>query len=333
MLGGEVGMVAVRWSSRKSDFLALLLSGAAAALAPLPVFLLAFVVLGPMHYLTEIVWLQKKSFYFSEGLIAPKWYGVVAAVLAIAVALDRLLQRGIGVWVVWVLVLLALSAWIRNRWALAALAIAALAVKLLRPGVALFFGAIVPSLVHVFVFTWFFMVSGALRAKNMRLAKWVNPLLLLAIPVLLLFVPMHYGTQGAIWLRMERISFEPLHSYAARHLGRQLVMSGDLLADPVIAALIRVFAFTYLFHYLNWFGKAELLEWHRIPARSWAVIGTLYAAAMGLYLWNFEVGFLVVNFLSLLHVLLEFPLDFQAIRFVTGKWIGRAQPVRVAVGS
>jgi hypothetical protein len=326
-------MVALRWSSRRSDFLALLLSGAAAALAPMPVFLLAFVVLGPMHYLTEIVWLQKKSFYFSEGLIAPKWYGVLAAMLAIAVALDRLFQRGLGVWVVWVLVLLALSAWIRNRWALAALAIAALAVKLLTPGVANFFGAVVPSLVHVFVFTWFFMVSGALRARNARPALWVNPVLLLAIPLLLLWLPAHYGTQGAIWVRMERISFAPLHAYAARHLGGRFAMNGDMLADPVIAALMRVFAFTYLFHYLNWFGKAELLEWHRIPARTWAVIGTLYAAAMGLYLWNFEVGFLVVNFLSLLHVLLEFPLDFQAIRFVTGKWMSKAQPARVAVGS
>jgi hypothetical protein len=249
------------------------------------------------------------------------------------VALDRLWQRGVGVWVVWVLVVLALSAWIRNRWALAAIAIAALAVKLLTPGVALFFGAIVPSIVHVFVFTWFFMASGALRAKNTRVLQWVNPVLLLAIPLLLLWLPMHYGTQGALWLRMEHISFEPLHRYAARHLGAHLVMSGDLLADPRIAALIRLFAFTYLFHYLNWFGKAELLEWHRIPAKNWTLIGVLYAASMGLYLWNFEVGFLVVNFLSLLHVLLEFPLDFQAIRFVAGRWMGRGAPAVASVGS
>jgi hypothetical protein len=326
-------MIATRWSSRKSDFIALLVSGVAAAAAPLPVFLLAFVVLGPMHYLTEIVWLQKKSFYFSEGIIAPKWYALIAAALAIAVALDRLIQHSIGVWVVWVLAVLALSAWIRNRWAMASVALAALAVKLLTPGVANFFGAIVPSIVHVFVFTWFFMVSGALRARNNRLAHWVNPALLLAIPLLLLWLPVHYGTQSAVWLRMERISFAPLHGYAAKHLGRFFAMRGDLLADPVIAALFRVFAFTYLFHYLNWFGKAELLEWHRIPARSWAVIGTLYAAAIGLYAWNFEVGFLVVNFLSLLHVLLEFPLDLQAIRFVTGKWISKAQPESFAVGS
>ncbi len=326
-------MIVRRWSSRKSDFIALLVSGCLAAAAPLPVFLLAFVVLGPMHYLTEIVWLNKKSFYFSDGLVSPKWYGVIAGLLAIAVALDRLLQRGIGVWVVVVLVVLALSALIQNRWALAAIAIAALAIKVLTPSVALFFGAIVPSIVHVFVFTWFFMVSGALRSKGASIKPWINPVLLLTIPVLLLWVPMHYGTQGALWLRMEHISFEPLHRYAARHLGRHLVVGGDLLADPVIAAMIRVFAFTYLFHYLNWFGKAELLEWHRIPAKSWVLIGSLYVTAMGLYVWNFEVGFLVVNFLSLLHVLLEFPLDFQAIRFVTGKWIARRQGTAVTVGS
>jgi hypothetical protein len=318
------------WSSRRSDFVALLISGVAAALAPLPVFLLAFVVLGPMHYLTEIVWLQKKSFYFSDGLISPKWYGLIAGALAIAVAIDHVLQHGVGIWVVGVLFVLSFSVWVRSRWLLLAIAVAALMVKLLSPGVAFFLGAVIPSLVHVFVFTWFFMVSGALRTKRPGFTQWVNPALLLVIPLLLLWAPMHYGAQGAVWLKMEHISFEPLHQYLAKHLHHGWVFNGHLLADPVIAALIRVFAFTYLFHYLNWFGKAELLEWHIVPSRTWAIIAGLYLISMGLYVWNFYIGFLVLNFLSLLHVLLEFPLNWQAIRFVVFRRQGHTRPAGVA---
>jgi hypothetical protein len=85
-------------------------------------------------------------------------------------------------------------------------------------------------------------------------------------------------------------------------------------------ALLRVFAFVYLFHYLNWFSKVDLLAWHKLPARTWVFITTVYVVSVSLYAWNFAIGFLAANFLSLLHVLLEFPLDWRALRFVTLGW-------------
>ena len=82
---------------------------------------------------------------------------------------------------------------------------------------------------------------------------------------------------------------------------------------------IRVFAFVYLFHYLNWFAKTELLQWHKVSRPQWVVIGILYVASLACYLWSFTLGFVVATFLSMLHVLLKFPLNWHTLRFVAGE--------------
>ena len=49
--------------------------------------------------------------------------------------------------------------------------------------------------------------------------------------------------------------------------------------------------------------------------RTWLVtILVLWVSAVGLYLWNYEVGLMCLYFLSFLHVVLEFPLNFQSFK-------------------
>jgi hypothetical protein len=305
-----------RWSTSHSDLTALMVSGLAAAVAPMPTFLLAYTLLGPIHYLTEMQWLRKKSFYFRTGVIPPWMYGTLAAALALLGALDYVLKAGYSNWIVTLLLVVSISATLRSRYALAAVAVAVLAVRHFSPTTIFLVGVFTPSLVHVFVFTWFFMMSGALRAKTVLTWRWGNPLLLLAIPLVLLWLPIHYAPQGGLWLRLNHDSFEPMHQYIMQHLRHGFVAGPGMLNDPLVAGMLRVFAFMYLFHYLNWFGKMDLLQWNAISQRGWTAIGVMYAGSISLYAWNFRVGFLVTNFLGLLHVLLEFPLDWQAMRFV-----------------
>jgi hypothetical protein len=104
-----------------------------------------------------------------------------------------------------------------------------------------------------------------------------------------------------------------------------------VLADPVVAGLLRLSAFAYLFHYLNWFAKVDLLQWHKLPKGLWAMLAVMYAASLSAYAFSFAAGFLVANFLSLLHVLLEFPLDWQALRFVAGG--GRVAAVKTVAAA
>src|ERR1039457_7324217 len=59
----------------------------AAIAAPFQVFLCAWAILGPMHYLTEISWLHDRN-YFTRGNMARRWWLglVVFAVLIIGFA-------------------------------------------------------------------------------------------------------------------------------------------------------------------------------------------------------------------------------------------------------
>jgi hypothetical protein len=314
-----------------ADFAALLVSGVAAAIAPLQVLLLAFAFLGPFHYLTEIAWLRKKKFYFDEGLVPPSVYVGIAVAMAVVGVIQYIVHRDLGFWIVGTLLLLSLTVWVRNAYAIAAIAIAALITGFFLRTWVYFVAVMVPTLVHVFFFTWTFMVSGALRSKTASWKKWVNPSLMVAIPLVLLFLPMHYAEPSGFWLKGEVATFGALHHKLAGNFHHVVNINEKMLNDRVVAGILRLFAFVYLFHYLNWFTKTELLHWHKTSRRVWGTILVLYAASAALYAWNFRWGFLVATFLSMLHVLLEFPLNWHTLRFVSGRLRHHApQPARPA---
>ncbi len=302
-----------------ADFAGLIVSGVAAAIAPLQVLLLAFAFLGPFHYLTEIAWLRKKQFYFAEGIVSLRIYVLLAIAMAALMVLEGLLKLDFDAWMVGLLLLLSLSVWVRNVYAILAIAVAAIVTAFFLRTWVYFVAVMVPTLVHVFFFTWTFMVSGALRNKRAGLAKWMNPTLMVAIPLLLIFLPMHYAPPTGMWLRGEADSFGAIHHKLAGDLHHTMTLNAQLLNDRVVAGLLRLFAFVYLFHYLNWFVKTELLQWHKVSRRGWSVIALIYISSMGVYVWNFRMGFVVSTFLSMLHVLLEFPLNWHTLRFVLGR--------------
>jgi len=307
-----------RRKTRYADLAALAISGVLAAFAPMQVFLFSFAVLGPLHYLTEIAWLNKKKFYLGDSAV-PRWVYVLAAVAAVVLSLaSGLLKHDMWFWAVGAMLLISLSVLVRNAYVMTAVAVVALIASFFLRTWVFFVAAMVPTLVHVFFFTWTFMVSGALRERERSLTKWVNPALAAVIPVLLMFVPMHYGRLGGFWLRAESMTFVSIHAKLAGDLHHTVVLNGMLLKDPVVAGLMRVFAFAYLFHYLNWFAKTELLELHKIPRREWAAIALVYVACLASFGVSFRFGFMVSSFLSVLHVVLEFPLNWHTLRFVAG---------------
>ena len=59
-----------------------ILSCIAAYLFPLELLVFSFVVLGPLHYLTEISWLEKRGFFVRERF---DYFFLVAMCLAIAI--------------------------------------------------------------------------------------------------------------------------------------------------------------------------------------------------------------------------------------------------------
>jgi hypothetical protein len=77
--------------------------------------------------------------------------------------------------------------------------------------------------------------------------------------------------------------------------------------------LMRFIAFAYLYHYLNWFSKTEVIRWHKVPKIRFAAVVILWIAASVFYTMDYSLGLSVLFFLSFTHVLLEFPLYIMSI--------------------
>lgn len=85
--------------------------------------------------------------------------------------------------------------------------------------------------------------------------------------------------------------------------------------------LMRFIAFAYLYHYLNWFSKTEIIRWHKVPKKRFIAVIALWLVACGFYIYDYSLGLSVLFFLSFTHVLLEFPLNMVSIVGI-GKEIG-----------
>jgi hypothetical protein len=70
-------------------------------------------------------------------------------------------------------------------------------------------------------------------------------------------------------------------------------------------------AFAYSYHYLNWFSKANVIRWNYAPRPRMLMLIALYALFESAYAFSYTIGFTLSLFLSLLHVLLEFPLNIR----------------------
>jgi len=304
------------------NLVVLLFSAAAAWLAPLQTFLLAYAVIGPFHYLTEIAWLRKKDYYFGDGIISPGQFLTVSVALCGVACLDLYFRRGWAAYAIGVLIVLSLGALVKNVPVLLASFGLLLAVKFFFHGYGLFLAVFVPTVVHVFVFTLIFLISGAMRGTRRTLLAWLNPLLLVTIPVVL--IRLGSGPASAMpghYFMTSETTFAPLHEYIAGLIGLGMHFDPGKALEPNAIAVFRFLAFIYLHHYLNWFAKTELLAWHKVSRPGWVAIGLLYAAAIGSYAYSFAVGFYAAYFLSLLHVLLELPLNWRGgIGIVAQPW-------------
>jgi hypothetical protein len=77
--------------------------------------------------------------------------------------------------------------------------------------------------------------------------------------------------------------------------------------------LMRFIAFAYLYHYLNWFSKTEVIRWHKVPKLRFAAVILLWVIASAFYAYDYSLGLSLLFFLSFSHVLLEFPLNIISI--------------------
>jgi hypothetical protein len=270
-------------------------------LVPFELLLLSYVVLGPAHYFTEISWLHDRKYFLPHRSVP-----IVLAVIAVIAALiDNASWFGLVMWLAFVVcALLAAATTALQATALAIIAIWLTAVMAMNGLSLAVLGILLPTLIHVSLFTLVFMVLGAIRSGSRMQAILV--LFYLAAIVLLLAAPPSASTQIPAFAKVGHEYF----GNVAPALGRLLGVA-DLKLDTRLTSLL---AFVYSYHYLNWFIKAEVIRWTDISRARLALIVAASAASTALYFYDYTFGFTVLLALSLVHVVLEFPLNSVALR-------------------
>jgi hypothetical protein len=270
-------------------------------LVPFELLLLSYVVLGPAHYFTEISWLHDRKYFLPHRSVP-----IVLAIIAVIAALiDNASWFGLVMWLAFVVcALLAAATTALQATALAIAAIWLTAVMAMNGLSLAVLGILLPTLIHVSLFTLVFMMLGAIRSGSKTQAILV--LFYLAAIMLLLAAPPSASTQIPAFAKVGHEYF----GNVAPALGRLLGIA-DLKLDTRLTSLL---AFVYSYHYLNWFIKAEVIRWTDISRARLALIVAASAASTALYFYDYTFGFTVLLALSLVHVVLEFPLDSLALR-------------------
>src|SRR5271154_2122094 len=315
----------------------MLVSCGVALVIPFELFLFAYAVLGPAHYFTEISWLQKRNFFTKTkndfwllgGLavlvcFTAPWSNSSAmyTFLAFGCALVLVLTKG-G------------AGRILGLGLVAVLGIALLDSTAFPAAIFLLF---VPTLVHVYLFTGFFMLYGALKDRGV--SGYIAFVIFLLCPVACWLIdpgqlhPSGYA-MASYWNNFSTLNLALLGIHAPQTPGEARDALTMVFTSRTGLVVMRFIAFAYTYHYLNWFSKASVIRWHEMGGKRLAVIGVLWASAVALYFYDFALGFKVLFYLSITHVYLEFPLNHVSImgtfRELRGRLGGKRMEPAMAV--
>jgi hypothetical protein len=288
---------------------------AASIAAPFHTFLFAYAFLGPLHYLTEVSWLHDRGYFAPRVSARRAWLALVLVttlVMAFGFISSELLHRDVPpVYEIGLFLLVFAGAAIVlyvqhpvNGIVLGLIVAGAVAMFAGSPAYGI--GAyLLMTLVHVFVFTGFFIAFGALKSRSRSGIISLAVFVACALATILLDTPFRAPDAG---LRAVYATFEQLNGVVLQLAGRSHVSVYDSAAIHVM----RFIAFAYLYHYLNWFSKTSVIGWHHVPRRRAIAIVVAWVAGIALYFVNYKAGFAVFYVLSVVHVMLEFPLNYAS---------------------
>ncbi len=302
------------------NILAMLASACLALVIPFELVLLSYAILGPAHYLTEISWLNERQYFTLKKYD----YLTIAIIIPLCLLLGRsyadLIYYSFGL----SFILLALKTSVNRLLAFIILVIAGyflLSNNLLRT----IFGLYVPTLIHVYIFTGAFILSGALKDK--LISGYVALFMFILCPVLLCVLFTNYHPATTAWAMGNYGYFRNLNTTTLRSQGV------NIYTNTASIVLTRVIAFAYTYHYINWFSKTRIIKWHRVTTKRAFIIGLLWAVSVGLYFYNYRLGIKWLFILSLIHVILEFPLNqlsFKGIAMALLSEPGKSEKTSIA---
>ena len=302
----------------------MLAAAAAAFVKPFEVFLFAYALLGPLHYLTEISWLHDRK-YFTRGR---NDYLVLVACAAIVTVADMQIVPDLPAWLRVAVTYLAFGGalvfvlvgkkWPRVICFLTLIATTGLVIRI--DFFQSLFPVLLPTIVHVFVFTGLFILVGALKGRSV---SGISSLAVFCLCALSFFVlgPSRSADQVGEYVQKTYLVFAQLnYSLMTPFSQHNLNVPANvpeyvkyinevLYPSPTALAVMGLIAFAYTYHYLNWFSKTSIIQWHNIPRSRFVAVILIWLASVAAFAYDYRVGLRWLFFLSFTHVLLEFPLN------------------------
>ncbi len=284
-----------------------LLSAAVAYLLPFEGLLFSYALLGPAHYLTQLNWLHDRNYFVADR--SARWLFLGVGVAGLAYVLFVSSNAGLhGTF--YMIVMFGMAVILLTGFNVAIVAGLSLAVAVAAwwlkdlPAAFLVMALLLPTIIHVGLFTLLFLLVGA--QKRGDLAGKVTAACWIGAAALVLTMPPEVRLLSSDWFAGQRQFFDGVAQQLGAGPGQPL--------DRSWSAAYGLLTFAYTYHYLNWFSKTELLQWHRIEKVRLYPIIAIYVVSIGLYAYDYKLGFAVLPFLSFLHVIAEFPLDVQVMR-------------------
>lgn len=299
----------------------MIISACVAMILPFELFLFVYAILGPLHYLTEISWLHDKK-YFTKGKYDAVWLLVIGAILMLYFfkgAIGLTFPKSFDANLMFVALLSALVfVTVKNPiYKIGGIIILVFASQVAQ-NFNYFFTVFIPTLIHVYVFTALFMLYGATKSKSRY--GYLSVVVMVAIPLILYFVLPGKEVFAASGYAIK--TYEPFKAVNLVWLhtidftpnpGSVEGWNNLVFHSPKGIVLMRFIAFAYTYHYLNWFSKTRIIQWHKVPKMRFVLVIFVWLLSIGLYVYNYVVGFQWLLFLSFMHVLLELPLNFVSI--------------------
>lgn len=310
----------------------MILSALIAFVIPFELFLFSYAILGPLHYMTEIGWLHQRK-YFATGKYDYLFLVLMGILITYASFAKKNFFTGKGEYIIMVSFVAGFAMMVFKDLYLKIIAVvmALVACFFIADGnsyMVSFFGIFLPTIIHVFLFTSLFMLFGALKSRS-------TPGIISVVVLFILAILMLTIDKGGTHLNLKYdikawgAGFDQLNLAIMNFLGwtnTGPTMEHDDYINTIFKSnagfmVARFVAFAYTYHYLNWFSKTSVIKWHKVPFVYLVITIAVWIIAVGTYMLDYKKGLNLLFFLSFLHVLLEFPLNFQSFIGI-GKEIG-----------
>ena len=301
-----------------------------AFIIPFHLFLFVYAFIGPLHYLTEISWLNERNFFITKKpdvLVLILIFVLIFLALFIPFAANFITPLIVFSLLFTFIILTVNNVIIKYILAFVLLIIS---IKYLRDDVLMrkdfllpiiLFSILLPTLIHVYVFTGIFLVGGAIKQK--LLSGYISVFVFIICSIIFFILIPNNTDSVSSELKLMFDKFKMMNKTFMYIFGLEnfsnpkdiWLQKDDAVYNSSMAySVMRFIAFAYCYHYLNWFSKTSVIKWHQVSKKRIALITSLWIISVGLYLYDYSLGFYALFVLSMMHVLLEFPLNFLSIK-------------------